>query len=852
MANVTWTTPTGLLGIINERDLFSKQLEANSADSTVLTYSKIAGTLPPGIQLTSKGLLQGVPFEVATRSEYTFVIRSSDGTNVADRTFSLQIQGADLPVFTTASGQLDLSDSTRVGNKWVLDGSYVEFQINATDTDTASGQTLVYDIIDGALPSGVTISTSGLISGVVRLADNERYGPVGGFDNPPPGDGVVYDPTTFSVSKSVNYEFTVRVSDGTSYASQVNSIFVYTADFFKVDNDEIKVSSDEINGFPLLMSLSSNRRPVFKTPSNLGTFRHDNECVIKIDVEDFDPLQADLTYAVSSGTLPSGLSIDPASGEIFGLLPVQSAVVSEYNFTVKASRAPLSGVTVYEEKEFTLSIIGDIDIGIVFTTPTNVGSLIAGLPSLLSIQAATDKTNRVLNYKLTKGSLPTGLSLTSQGNIIGKFEIDEFTVLDSHDITFDSDATTFDRQYTFTANVSDQYQTEATSKEFTINVSLPYSKAYGNLSVKGLIDNKNNRSDVDLFNKMAIDPNINNSDNIFRADDPAFGLRKHIEMLLVAGLENKTLSSLQTAMGLNHEPKTLYFGDLKTAVAKENNSIKYEVVYLEINDDLINNNGKSVSSSIELRSDIARPMIGPRADLDIFNADRETYNVTTDGGLSFSISGSKKRYVNELTADIGYFEKLYPNAIEHMRTNMKNLGEREYVHLPLWMRTTQEGSGVPLGYTRAVVLAYCKPGKSALVRKRLLDKKIDFKKILFKTDRYVVDSSIVDDNNITPDGSTKNFELNEILNEEEIKIRSNSTVLNHGDQVTADDYVSLKYLSADTQLRSADFEPDFSLIHDGNNKKTTIKFTNAPSTTSKIRVERNGDKYLAFKRKIKE
>lgn len=852
MANVTWTTPTGSLGIINERDLFSKQLEANSADSTVLTYSKIAGTLPPGIQLTSKGLLQGVPFEVATRSEYTFVIRSSDGTNVADRTFSLQIQGADLPVFTTASGQLDLSDSTRVGNKWVLDGSYVEFQINATDTDTASGQTLVYDIIDGALPSGVTISTSGLISGVVRLADNERYGPVGGFDNPPPGDGVVYDPTTFSVSKSVNYEFTVRVSDGTSYASQVNSIFVYTADFFKVDNDEIKVSSDEINGFPLLMSLSSNRRPVFKTPSNLGTFRHDNECVIKIDVEDFDPLQADLTYAVSSGTLPSGLSIDPASGEIFGLLPVQSAVVSEYNFTVKASRAPLSGVTVYEEKEFTLSIIGDIDIGIVFTTPTNVGSLIAGLPSLLSIQAATDKTNRVLNYKLTKGSLPTGLSLTSQGNIIGKFEIDEFTVLDSHDITFDSDATTFDRQYTFTANVSDQYQTEATSKEFTINVSLPYSKAYGNLSVKGLIDNKNNRSDVDLFNKMAIDPNINNSDNIFRADDPAFGLRKHIEMLLVAGLENKTLSSLQTAMGLNHEPKTLYFGDLKTAVAKENNSIKYEVVYLEINDDLINNNGKSVSSSIELRSDIARPMIGPRADLDIFNADRETYNVTTDGGLSFSISGSKKRYVNELTADIGYFEKLYPNAIEHMRTNMKNLGEREYVHLPLWMRTTQEGSGVPLGYTRAVVLAYCKPGKSALVRKRLLDKKIDFKKILFKTDRYVVDSSIVDDNNITPDGSTKNFELNEILNEEEIKIRSNSTVLNHGDQVTADDYVSLKYLSADTQLRSADFEPDFSLIHDGNNKKTTIKFTNAPSTTSKIRVERNGDKYLAFKRKIKE
>jgi len=55
MANVTWTTPAGSLGIINERDLFSKQLEANSADSTILTYSKVAGTLPPGIRLTSTG-----------------------------------------------------------------------------------------------------------------------------------------------------------------------------------------------------------------------------------------------------------------------------------------------------------------------------------------------------------------------------------------------------------------------------------------------------------------------------------------------------------------------------------------------------------------------------------------------------------------------------------------------------------------------------------------------------------------------------------------------------------------------------------------------------------------------------
>ena len=119
MAAPVWKTTAGSLGKINELENFSFQLEAEDADSTALTYSKIAGTLPPGIELTTAGVLQGVPSEVATRSLYNFVVRASDGTNIADRTFSLQVKGADDPSFTTAAGQLDLSDSTTGSNKWV-------------------------------------------------------------------------------------------------------------------------------------------------------------------------------------------------------------------------------------------------------------------------------------------------------------------------------------------------------------------------------------------------------------------------------------------------------------------------------------------------------------------------------------------------------------------------------------------------------------------------------------------------------------------------------------------------------------------------------------------------------------
>jgi len=187
-----------------------------------------------------------------------------------------------------------------------------------------------------------------------------------------------------------------------------------------------------------------------------------------------------------------------------------------------------------------------------------------------------------------------------------------------------------------------------------------------------------------------------------------------------------------------------------------------------------------------------------------------------------------------------------------MRTRMKSLGEREYVHLPLWMRTSQDTTGVPLGYKMAIVLAYCKPGKSAFVRRKILDKEIEFKDISFKIDRYRTNINLVDTGTITTDGSTSSYEINEIIHEEEVRIRENNVELIFGKQVTADNNLTPTYLSADTLLRSADYEPQFNLTHDTETKKTTINFTNAPTDTSLVRVERRGDKYFGFKKKLKE
>ena len=835
MATPVWTTTAGKIATIDEQASFSLQLEANTSDSTTIAYSVIAGSLPAGMQVTTDGLLTGTPAEVAKRTLYTFVVRATAGAAITDRTFSIDVQGADAPTFTTASGQLQLDDSTSVGLYWVIDGSSVSVQMQATDTDTEAGQSLVYEIVDGTLPPGVTMSKTGLISGIVQLTDDQRYGARGGYDGTGTDDGFdgTFDRTVISKSISKNFDFIVRVSDGTSFVEQNNSIFVYSADFWRVSNTAITIDATEIDESALTMDLSANRRPVFRTGSDLGTFRHDNNIVVKIDVEDFDPQQGDLEYSIQSGALPTGVSIDVNSGELYGQLARQSAVEVDHTFTVRANRVVTTGVNVFTDQAFTLKVIGEIDIGIAFTTPATVGTLKADIPSLLHIEAVTEETDRVLSYSVTSGALPTGITLSDQGNLIGTIDPSDFT-----------DST---RAYTFTVTVSDQYQAAATSKEFTLNIDIPYTQTeYGNMT-----GHATSFIDQNIFYNIAQDPKINSVDNIFRPEDTNFGMKLKPDMLMIAGLEAQTLTTFQQQMEQNHAPKTLYFGDIKTAVAKEGTTTKYEIVYVEIKDQLVNNDGNAVASAIPLRNSVVKPMLGPRASSTDATTDYVDYEVTTDGGLSFSTAGSKVRYANQLSADLGFIETIYPNAVANMRSRMKTLGHKEWDYLPLWMKTTQAGDLAPLGYVTAVPLCYCKPGTSALVKKRIEDKKLNFKNIAFTIDRYVVSNSKITSNTFTGDGSTTSFDLGEIVHEQDILVKEGSETLSIlVNDITADNSLTPANLRADDLFRSSDQEKSVSLTHDTANNKSTLNFVKkAPTSGTIIKVERSNDKYLKFRDK---
>ena len=683
MATPVWTTTAGKLATYQEDSSYSLQLEANDpvvlGDSTAITYSILAGTLPVGMSLTSGGLLTGIPSQVEKRTLYTFVVRAAAGTAITDRTFSLEVEGQDAPTFTTASGQLQLDDSTRVGLYWALDGESVSYQVVATDVDTRAGGSLAYSISSGILPPGLTMSSTGLISGIVSLTDD------------------YFDDSTRQIAMTFNIG--VRVSDGTSVTTQDNSIFVYSADYWRVNNPTITVDMTEINGAPITMDLTSQRRPVFLTASALGTFRHNNRLVIKIDIEDLDSTGSAFVYTIQAGSLPTGLAIDPASGEIYGYLPRQGEVEVDHSFTIRATRTIEAGVTVFTDQVFTMKVIGDLDIGINFTTPTMVGTLTADIPSLLNIEANTDEPNRVLSYSVTGGALPTGITLSEQGNLIGTIDPSDFT-----------DST---RSFSFTVTVSDQYQTAAAIKEFTLLIYLPHTTIeYGDLR-----GHATSFIDQNIFYNMAQDPNINSPELIYRQDDPNFGMKLKPEMLMMAGIEAQTLTTFQNQMELNHAPITLWFGDIKTAIAREGTETKYEVVYIEIKDKFVNNDGKATGAT------------GER-----------------------------------------------PNAVENMRSRMKALSNQEWTYLPLWMKTVQADAGVSLGYIKAVPICYCKPGTSGQLKKRIEDLQLDFKKIHFIIDRYIASKSKVTTSSFEGDGSTVSYQLGEIVHEEDILVKQGSTV----------------------------------------------------------------------------
>jgi large repetitive protein len=145
--------PDGVVG-----SSYSIQLTGHSG-CTPYKFAKTSGLLPPGLSLTSSGLISGNPRASGTWRAWLQMISHCAGDPTADREFSFTV-GSGLLIVTNT---IPNNASVGVPYSTTLDAQLV------TNLDPPAGSTpdpnsLTWSVVSGALPPGLSVA-SGVISG---------------------------------------------------------------------------------------------------------------------------------------------------------------------------------------------------------------------------------------------------------------------------------------------------------------------------------------------------------------------------------------------------------------------------------------------------------------------------------------------------------------------------------------------------------------------------------------------------------------------------------------------------------------------------------------------------------------
>ena len=423
MAQPVWITPAGNLGVIPENVFYQQSVQAYDPDNGEVYYRLIAGTLPEGIQCSVTGLIAGVPqaiaslqgVPIAVNQDVTskFVLRAYTDTvppRISDRTFTLTITGNDVPEFVTPAGSIGT----------FYDSDQVDFQFEYTNNDP--GDTVVVKLAGGELPGGLSLSSTGLISGYIAPTPN--------VDEPPGYDltAIYVDPYDFVVSSiNKNFEFTIEITDGKSSNLRTFSMFVYdratlTADATSITADNTFITADETpTRAPFLLNAD---------PNNLGSYRSANYFAYQFRGYDYD--KNTLQYAISvnegAGFAP-GIDLDTNSGWYYGYIPDQGTteVTYSFNITVFENATSTNSVTVTAATTGTNRLTCASTITLSTGTPlVFTGTLFGGLqpntvyyvldiPSLTQFTIATSPTSTSsINLTTEAGSMVASEVVCSQ------------------------------------------------------------------------------------------------------------------------------------------------------------------------------------------------------------------------------------------------------------------------------------------------------------------------------------------------------------------------------------------------------------------------------------------------------
>ena len=733
MANPIWLTGQGErtvnLGTVTEGSYFEYPIDSYDPSGGPVTYKFLAGSLPPGIRINPAGFIQGGPYLNTIENKttrYEFTVRAVDQHGlIADKTFVMTIANVNPPIIVPRIS--DLGE--------VFDGEFYSLQLAASELNPYAK--LTWSLSSGSLPDGLTLDENGLISGFIIPLGVLGFGGNIGFNANPYNEFAYENSSSYQFT---NYKFTAKVYDGTNYDSLTYQLKVSAKGQFSADND-INTIDDTY------LSIDNNNvySPIILTPSQaLPEVRSNSKFAFKFDA--IDPAGQPLSYGLSlsssgaagfdqgsvdnqfetflgsgvwvfSGggpagsvpglgfdtsafdqqnlSVPPGIILDTATGWLSGTIGPQIESIKTYTFQIYAYET-LHVDVQSDPITYTMTVLGDITNNITWTTSANLGIIDNGSISELSV-SAINNAGHPLKYALIGegSSLPQGLELQSSGLIAGRAGF-EFFSLDRGATRIDGQISDFDNTHTFIVQATNVDGTASSQKTFTILINNFNLTPYENIYIKALPSFDQRKTFLDIVNNTDIFP----ESLIYRSSDPNFGRARDIRSLFLAGLKATEVSNYVAAMGTNTYNKRIEFGDVKTAIAvDENFNTKYEVVYVELKDDEIYK-GKSPANS--------------RFDT-IIN------------------------------------KTIYPNSFANMSSVILNeTGYENPGVIPGWMSSPQANKK-QLGFTRAIVLAYTVPGASNLIAYRLGASGIEFNKIDFVLDRYDLDNSYSVNFNIATD-----------------------------------------------------------------------------------------------------
>jgi hypothetical protein len=164
-------------------------------------------------------------------------------------------------------------------------------------------------------------------------------------------------------------------------------------------------------------------------------------------------------------------------------------------------------------------------------------------------------------------------------------------------------------------------------------------------------------------------------------------------MVLDFGIEQLNLEEYVVALRENFYRKRLFLGKPKVAIARDTaGKIIYEVVYVDVIDELVNNQGVSVS-----------PVV--------YSIEEEIY---------------------------------YPGSIDNMRRQLKLLvlQNRQYISIDERLQPKFMTQQLESTYTRVVPLCYALPGKGSVILNKIIASGFKFNQLDFEIDRLIVENSL--------------------------------------------------------------------------------------------------------------